>query len=139
MTPGHSVRLEATCEGTVLGESRRLHQAVVNLVANAVKYAPNGTTVDVRLTCSNAEALLVVEDRGPGVPESDREVVFERFTRLTADAEANRPGVGLGLYIVKRIVENHGGSVSVHNRSDGPGARFEIRLPLATREGNDAD
>lgn len=113
----------------VIGEARRLRQALVNLVINAIKYSPEGSTITVRVRSDEGRAVLAVEDEGPGVPADTREDVFLRFKRLD-DARATRPGVGLGLYIVKLIAENHGGSARVES-GPGRGARFVIELPLA--------
>lgn len=131
-TSSHPLRLQASCPGEVLGEERRLRQVLVNLVTNALKYSPEDSPVDVSVTCSDGAVTLVVEDRGDGVKESERELVFERFTRLPDQVGGRKPGVGLGLYIVKAIVESHGGSVAVTNRLDGErGARFVVKLPHA--------
>lgn len=131
-TSSHQLRLAATCTGEVLGEEKRLRQVLVNLVTNSMKYAPETSRIDVGLTCENGTVVLAVEDMGLGVPESERDKVFDRFTRLASEDGTKKPGVGLGLYIVRAIVESHGGSVVVTGRLDGlPGARFEVTLPAA--------
>ena len=78
---------------------------------------------------SDGLATIVVEDEGPGIPEADRERIFERFER--AASKLNYGGFGLGLYVTREIVVAHGGQISVQSR-DGKGARFTLRLPLAT-------
>jgi signal transduction histidine kinase len=131
MAPTHAERellLEAECEPVVLGEEKRLRQVLVNLVTNAYKYSPETDPVLVRIRCEHDEALLEVVDHGPGIPEDDREHVFERFARL-ANTEG-RPGLGLGLYIVSIIAHNHGGDARVQE-TPGGGATFVVRLPLA--------
>jgi signal transduction histidine kinase len=85
--------------------------------------------VEVRARAREAELVLTVADRGKGVPRAERQRVFEPFTRL--DGTSATPGTGLGLAIVREIAEAHGGSVVVRDRDGGPGAEFEIALPLA--------
>ena len=102
-----------------------------NLISNAIKYndkANGQVTVEVRQ--AGAELLFVVADNGPGIPKVSRERVFKLFQRLSS----SKDGTGIGLSIVKRIVESHGGSVSVDDRSDGqPGAAFRVQWPLNIR------
>ncbi len=129
-TSSHSVQALVLCEGMVLGEERRLRQVLVNLVTNAIKHAPENSRIDITVSCEEGRVLALVEDEGPGIPEADREHIFERFTRLENDG-LGRPGVGLGLYIVRAIVEGHGGTVRVEDRGHAPGARFVVELPAA--------
>lgn len=131
MAPTHAERellLEAECDPVVLGEEKRLRQVLVNLVTNAYKYSPETDPVLVRVRCDETDAFLEVVDHGPGIPEADRELVFERFARLATTA--GRPGLGLGLYIVSIIAHNHGGEALVVE-TPGGGATFVVRLPLA--------
>ena len=108
----------------VKGDAQVLFQALRNLVENALSHSPVGATVEVKV---EAQGVLRVLDRGPGVPAEDRELVFQRFWRRNRSKSG---GAGLGLAIVKRIVEAHGGDVSVQGRSGG-GAAFVIRLDRA--------
>ena len=108
----------------VQGDNEVLFQAVRNLVENALAHTPSGATVEVKV---EAQGLLRVLDRGPGVPAAERELVFQRFWRRDRSKSG---GAGLGLSIVKRIVEAHGGDVSVQGRSGG-GSAFIIRLNRA--------
>jgi signal transduction histidine kinase len=131
IAPTHSERaltIEIACRPVVRGEEKRLRQVLVNLVTNAFKYAPEDEPLVVRVSCEGDMALLEVVDRGPGVPEADRDRIFERYARL--DGAAGRPGIGLGLYIVRTIAENHGGGVSV-SETPGGGATFTVALPCA--------
>lgn len=111
-------------------DADRLTQAVGNLLSNAARYTPQGGTVRVRLVRDGADAVIEVADSGMGVAEEDRTRVFTRFWR--ADPARNRAsgGLGIGLAVVREIVERHGGRVGVHE-SDLGGASFVIRLPLA--------
>lgn len=99
---------------------------VENLVANAFKYSPPGTAVDVTVTETATDALLIVEDRGTGVPDADKELIFQPFHRL--DHTDPQPGVGVGLSLVQRFAELQGGHVHVGNR-EGGGSAFTVTIP----------
>jgi signal transduction histidine kinase len=112
------------------GDADRLAQAVDHLIANALNYTDPGGSVEVRLTRDDREAVLEVADTGVGVAEEDARQLFERFFRASTAVERQVPGVGLGLSIVKAIVELHGGTVEVAS-VPGAGTTFTARLPLA--------
>lgn len=105
-----------------------LQQVLTNLLDNAVKHAPRGTVVSVGLEVEPAAFRLTVTDAGPGVPEAERKRVFEAFHRLGNEMRREQPGVGIGLAIVKHLVEAHGGRVWVE-AVEPTGARFVVRLP----------
>ena len=110
----------------------RIAQLLGNLIANAVKFTPDGGTVEVTLAVEGDEAVLSVTDTGIGVPAADRERIFERFYRTEAATQRVIPGSGLGLTISQAIVHAHQGTISV--RSDGEhGSTFTVRLPLVSR------
>jgi len=113
----------------VEGARDDLHRLVVNLIENAMRHTPSGTHVRLRAWRDEGEALLIVEDDGPGVPEELREKVFERFVRGAGD---HAHSFGLGLSIVRAVAEQHGGTVSVEDAE--PGARFVVRLPARDAE-----
>ena len=114
----------------VLGDGLRLRQVVSNLMSNAVKFSPKGGHVAVRLQArDDSEIILTMTDDGPGVPDAFLPHVFERFSQAGRGDDA-RAGVGLGLYIVKQLVEAHGGTV-VAEHAPGHGAAFTVRLPQA--------
>ena len=106
----------------VVGESAALERAVTNLLDNAAKWGPAGGTVTVRL----ADGVLTVDDQGPGIPENARERVFDRFWR--AEESRSMPGSGLGLSIVRQVVERHAGTVTAEE-APGGGARLRMQLP----------
>jgi signal transduction histidine kinase len=117
--------------GRVNGDERQLAQVVRNLVDNAQRHATSQVAVTLRHEVD--ELILTVDDDGPGIPEADRELVFGRFTRLDEARGRAAGGAGLGLAVVRRVVEQHGGTVTVTD-SDAEsgglgGARFEVRLP----------
>jgi two-component system sensor histidine kinase MprB len=110
----------------VTGRPAALERAVLNILDNAAKWSPAGSTVRVRLGEAHGGAVLTVADSGPGIDEADRPKVFERFYRATA--ARSMPGSGLGLAIVAQTVTQHGGTVDV-GRSDAGGALITVRLP----------
>jgi two-component system sensor histidine kinase CiaH len=110
----------------VRGDPARLRQLVGILVDNAIRHAPAGSRVDVRVRTDGSDAVLVVEDEGPGIRPEDLPRVFDRFYRA---AGAPGGGTGLGLAIAAWIVERHGGRITAGN-SESAGARFTVRLPL---------
>ena len=114
-----ALHLSAGAQGSVQGDAEALRILLRNLVENAIKYTPEGGTVLVGSDVAEGSAVLTVEDSGPGIPEADRERVFDRFFR-SADATATTSGSGLGLSIVKAIATQHAASV-VLDRSPGLG------------------
>jgi signal transduction histidine kinase len=112
------------------GSPAQLERVLTNLLDNAVRHAKQQVTVTVRAAPDGA-AEVVVADDGPGIPDDQRERVFERFTRLDEARTAGEGGAGLGLAIAREIAERHGGSLALAPR--GPGARFVLRLPAAGR------
>jgi two-component system, OmpR family, sensor histidine kinase CiaH len=125
-----SVQLNLDAEPAgVRGDQARLRQVVTILVDNAIRHSPSGGRIFVGVAPVGRDALLRVDDEGPGIREADRPHLFERFWRAP---DAPSGGVGLGLSIAAWIVGRHGGSIDGANRPDGPGARFEVRLPLAS-------
>ena len=114
----------------VVGDRDRLVQVVSNLVNNAVKYSPDGGTVTLASRTEGDFALVSVTDTGVGIPPDEIGHVFERFRRVRSGAAQSIPGTGLGLTIVKQIVEMHGGKIWVES-AVGHGSAFHFTLPLA--------
>jgi len=112
----------------VRGDEERLRQVLTNLVDNAVKYSAEGDAVEVSAQREEACICISVTDTGTGIPDDQQHLIFEKFGR--ADAEANaKPGTGLGLFIARSIAEAHGGTLEVTSRRAG-GATFTLSLPL---------
>jgi signal transduction histidine kinase len=111
------------------GDGPRLTQVFVNLLANASKFAPEGSAVRIGATHQNQHVTIWVEDEGPGVPEIENGSIFDRFYR-GAEHEPEPGGLGLGLWIVKSIIERHGGSITARRTADGR-TRFEVSLRVA--------
>jgi len=118
---------------TLSADRARLTQALVNLLANASKYSPIGCPIDLNISQTRDVVRLAVADRGPGVSPEDRVNLFRRFMRLDTQAGDEQYGIGLGLYLVKRIAEAHGGQVGVDDRPGG-GAVFWMDFPLMVEE-----
>jgi PAS domain S-box-containing protein len=127
------VRMQTTIDprvGPVSGDPDRLQQVVWNLVSNAVKFTPKGGRVQVRLARVNSHIEITVSDTGVGIPAHFLPYVFERFRQAEAGTTRKTGGLGLGLAIVRHIVEMHGGSVYAASAGEDQGATFRVRLPV---------
>jgi two-component system, OmpR family, sensor histidine kinase SenX3 len=121
----------------VLGDEAQLVTALGNLVENAVNYSPEQTRVAIGVGRSADLVEISVTDQGIGIPERDRDRIFERFYRVDPARSRETGGTGLGLSIVKHVVQNHGGEIRVWS-VEGSGSTFTIRLPLLTDTGGGA-
>jgi signal transduction histidine kinase len=139
---GHLVLGSGVGPLLVNGDAARLEQAVLNLLTNAITYAPGSARIDVRLfrvdgTSVDGAATSMVEicvqDYGKGIAAKDLPEVFTRFYQVTLGNPLPAQGLGLGLYITRQIVEAHGGTISVES-TEGNGATFIIKLPLLEQE-----
>lgn len=110
----------------VQGDATLLRQVFGNILSNAVRYSPQAALVDVSIAREKDEIAVLIQDRGVGVPEHERQLVFQRCYR--GSNTAGVPGSGVGLYVVKTLIDLHEGNVAVHGR-EGGGSRFEVRLP----------
>jgi signal transduction histidine kinase/CheY-like chemotaxis protein len=117
--------------GPVLGDPTRLQQVVWNLLSNAIKFTPKGGSVDVLLERVNSHLEITVHDSGVGIKPEFLPSVFERFRQADASTTRSYGGLGLGLSIVKHLVELHGGTVRAKSPGEGQGASFIVSLPLA--------
>jgi signal transduction histidine kinase len=120
---------QVTPDVQVLGDEGLLARVLENLVSNALKFSPGDAPVRVGLRAENGQAVIEVEDHGPGIPEAERKRIFGRFARGSTQGLA--PGLGLGLALVAEVVAWHRGTVIVAAGRQG-GSRFEVRLPLAS-------
>ena len=129
---GRGVQLQVSIEPcTLSGDPERLHQILWNLLSNAVKFTPRGGRVTVSLARREGTATLTVSDTGQGIRPDFLPHVFERFRQADATATRAHGGLGLGLAIVRHLVELHGGTVSASSAGEGQGATFTVQLPLA--------
>ena len=118
--------------GMVLGDPDRLQQVVWNLLANAIKFTPPGGSVSLSSAREAAIVVITVSDTGEGIATELLPFVFDRFTQGDGSVTRLHGGLGLGLSIVRHIVELHGGHVKAHSDGPGQGAVFSVRLPLRT-------
>ena len=127
---GVTVRADALEPAAVLGDAGALRRALGNLVDNAVKYTPAGGKVELSLLAGEGRARIVVRDTGIGLDPADAARIFDPFVRLDAARSRDAGGAGLGLALVRAIVDAHGGAIAVDS-TPGAGSRFTISLPLA--------
>jgi signal transduction histidine kinase len=124
------VRLPETYCG-VRGDRQRLEQVVINLLSNANKYSPPNTQVEIKAVRSGDGCLVVVRDNGSGVPQEERERIFDRFYRSSLHRTDRTPSTGLGLPIARKVAELHKGRLWV-DAAPGGGSIFTLALPAAS-------
>jgi signal transduction histidine kinase/DNA-binding response OmpR family regulator len=130
-----SIKFEVTCDQTashVSGDSNRLQQIVWNLFSNAVKFTPEGGRVNVSLERSGEHAQISISDTGQGIDARFLPFIFDRFRQADGSTTRKYGGLGLGLAIVRHLVELHGGTIKVHSDGVDRGATFTVLLPLKT-------
>ena len=116
--------------GPVAGDPDRLQQVVWNLLTNAVKFTPRGGRIEVTLERRGSQVEVCVSDTGRGISADFLPHVFERFSQAEASTSRSQPGLGIGLALVRHLVELHGGVVDVASEGEGRGATFTVRLPV---------
>ena len=121
--PAHPVTVDA--------DPTRINQVVVNLLTNAAKYTPDGGRIALSLAVDDGMAVLAVRDNGIGLPRHALATVFDMFSQLEPALERSRGGLGIGLSLVRGIVDLHGGTISAESEGEGRGSCFTVRLPLA--------
>lgn len=126
--PDRTITLDAATATIVRGDPMQLRQVLANLLSNALSHTPARTTIEVSVRTEQDAATLRVRDHGPGLGAGTKESMFERFWRAEGGRERGRAGAGLGLAIVREIVQAHEGTVSAEN-APGGGALFVVRLP----------
>ncbi|GAB3243721.1 sensor histidine kinase [Nocardioides dilutus] len=124
----HDLEVQADSGLSVVGSRLAVERVLTNLVGNAAKYSPAGSSIRIRVAGDHETVDLIVDDEGPGVPEQEREQVFSRFFRGRGDAVIRTRGAGLGLSIVTEFAASMGGEVSTHVAPSG-GARFRVTYP----------
>jgi signal transduction histidine kinase/ActR/RegA family two-component response regulator len=124
--------LDPSSTAPVSGDADRLQQVVVNLLSNAIKFTPENGRVDVSIKRAGSNLELAVEDTGEGISPDFLPHVFDRFRQADSASSRRRGGLGLGLAIVRQLVELHGGAVRAESSGPGKGAKFTVRLPILT-------
>jgi PAS domain S-box-containing protein len=118
----------------IIGDPARLQQVVWNLLQNAIKFTPEGGRVELRMECSRSNVRISVSDTGRGIAPEFLPSVFDRFTQQDASHTRRHGGLGLGLALVKQLVELHGGTIEAASEGVGRGATFTVTLPLRAPE-----
>lgn len=129
-----SLHLEVTLDPSArhtVGDANRLQQVVWNLLANAIKFTPSGGRIEVRVERAGENLQMQVSDTGQGIGGEFLPFIFERFRQADGTTTRQHGGLGLGLAIVRHLVELHGGTITAHSPGSGKGATFIIKLPLA--------
>jgi PAS domain S-box-containing protein len=134
----HHLEIELAAEGLYLSaDANRLGQAFANLLNNASKYSSTGTPIRVTATAEQDEIIVRVIDQGVGIPEDMFERVFDLYGQVDRLEDGTHDGLGIGLTLVKRIIELHGGGVAVASAGSGRGSEFTVRLPRLQRSADD--
>jgi signal transduction histidine kinase len=130
----HTIRYHPPGEPLlIVGDELRLEQVIQNLIQNAIKYSPSGGRIDVEVARRGDRACVTVTDQGIGIPPAALPRLFSRFYRASNVNPQHITGMGVGLYVVKEIVNLHGGEVEVTSQ-EGEGSTFTICLPLKTTD-----
>lgn len=129
MISSHQLVYKGNAACRIIGDSRRLERVLTNLLSNAIKYSEKGSTVTVTLTQEGGQALLAVRDRGAGIPPEQIGSLFQPFSRLSHTRKMAK-GTGLGLFAVKKIIDGHGGTISIDS-IPGRGTTVFVKLALA--------
>jgi CheY-like chemotaxis protein/anti-sigma regulatory factor (Ser/Thr protein kinase) len=128
----HSLSISLPQQLVVLdADPTRLAQVIANLLNNAAKYMPPGGEIEIAAERQRDMAVVSVKDSGIGIPAEMLDRIFDMFTQVDRSLERSRTGLGIGLTLVKRLVEMHGGTVEAHSPGPGRGSTFAIRIPVA--------
>jgi two-component system sensor histidine kinase VicK len=128
LSPSHYIEYEPCPEIRISADREKLGQVVINLVGNAIKYSPEGTTIKIGCELERESILFSVTDQGHGIAKADQARLFERFYRVNDQQQYHVPGFGIGLYLVSEILKLHGGEVGVQSEL-GKGSTFSFVLP----------
>jgi two-component system OmpR family sensor kinase len=129
--PNHPITIEAAGPLLVWVDPLAVSRILGNLLDNAATYSQHGAAIRLSAHRDGVHALLAVQDQGPGIPLADRDRIFQRHVRLHNATASHSGGLGLGLYIARRLATAHRGQLQLSDSPGSRGARFELRLPLA--------
>ncbi len=127
-SPSHRILVRGTVGANLIGDQDRLGQVFTNLISNAIKYSPDAEAIEMDLSASEDAVTISIHDHGIGIPQAQRDKIFERFYRASGPSQKAIPGLGMGLYIVAEIVKRHGGTITVES-TVGKGSTFTVTLP----------
>ena len=129
----HRMTITVPAQGLIVdADATRLTQVVANLLDNAAKYTDAGGHIELSVERDGDEAVVVVRDNGVGIPTDKLDAIFEMFSQVDDALNRSHGGLGIGLSLVKRLVDMHGGNITAHSAGRGAGSTFSMRLPLAT-------
>jgi PAS domain S-box-containing protein len=128
-TATHRIQIEGQTRAIILGDRDRIGQVLINLLTNAIRYAPNTDKVIVRLSADPQNACVSVQDFGPGIAREHQQKIFERYYQISDPGHHPFAGLGIGLYLANEIIKRHHGSISVES-AQGRGSTFTFTLPL---------
>jgi signal transduction histidine kinase len=132
---GHALKVILPQQPILLnGDRQRLSQVLVNLIDNAAKYTPNGGEIVLSVCQDGAHVLMAVQDDGIGIQAADAQHIFEAFKQVKQNDGSHKDGLGIGLYLVKMLVEAHGGTIDALSDGVGNGSKFLVRLPCVVTE-----
>ena len=131
-TSRHALIVNTHFEGIVFGDRDRLSQVLLNLLANAIKYSPEGGPIEITVKGKNGFVEIAVKDEGIGIDKKDHINIFERFYRVEGKSEQTYPGFGIGLFIANEIVQRHEGHMAVQSEK-GKGSIFSFTLPITSK------
>jgi PAS domain S-box-containing protein len=136
---GHQITVQMDdTDARVFGDPTRLSQIFANLISNAVKYTEPGGRIGITLKCEHGECVVSVADNGIGIPPAALGQLFEMFSQVRLQQQHAEAGLGIGLSVVRTLVQMHGGTVSAFSDGPGSGSTFVVRLPLGARSGTEA-
>ena len=127
---GQTIHFISETDQVMNADEGKLNEVVDNLINNAIKYAPLNTNIFVSVKAGEGKLNIIIEDEGPGLTVDDKRRLFRRFTRLSAQPTGGEHSTGLGLSIVKVLVEAHGGRIYAESEGENKGSRFIVQLPL---------
>jgi CheY-like chemotaxis protein len=128
---GQQIELHLPAEPLyVNADAARLTQVFGNLLSNAYRYSPAGTRISARAAREYGQAVVTIADHGIGIPADKLDAIFELFTQIDRSTEQSIGGLGIGLHLVKTLIDMHGGTVVAHSEGRGKGSEFSVRLPL---------
>jgi signal transduction histidine kinase len=130
--PDYPITVEAAGPLPVRVDPLAISRILGNLLDNAAAYSPQGAAIRLSARRDGGHALLAVQDQGPGIPLADRDRIFQRHVRLNTPTDRPSGGLGLGLYIAQQLATTQRGQLQLSHPPGSRGARFELRLPLAT-------
>ncbi len=132
---GHRFEIELPPETVVLdGDITRLAQVILNLINNAAKYTEPGGRIDLRATLDDTGVAVSVRDTGIGIPADKLATIFEMFSQVEGALSRSQGGLGIGLYLVKRLVEMHEGTIEARSGGPNEGSEFVVHLPVVAVE-----